>query len=470
MESAAKVGGLVILFLVMIVGVLSVLQASVFKPKRDTYYISFRNAGGINAGSPVLMSGVQVGTVEKIELKSPTRALVSIAVDHAQSIPIGSKALLPTSFVSIGDKQLMIEPPATIGESYRPNNFENPIPGALQGPLDGILPDSQGAMTELTKTMAAFRKLMEDQQLKSSLVGVMDSGKQTSEKFGNLAGHFDSLLTKNESNIDAMVRSMSVSLNNLQVLSEKVKDLAANGELEGKTKKLLDNLNEAVVQGNGMVKDLRAYTGDPKTKEQIDKTVSNFATMSDSGTRIAADAEKMAKNGVEISGKTADLMDKANKLADKVGVLIDEFTETVQKFKGGGKKILPDIGVEATLTRQSDPNHYRTDIDLLIPAGQETVRFGLYDAFESNKIDLELERKISDVLGLRYGIYASKPAIGVDFSLAPRLWLRSDVFGLNSTQFDVRLRYDFGSGVNGWLGVERIFERNSPSFGIGIKR
>jgi hypothetical protein len=47
---------------------------------------------------------------------------------------------------------------------------------------------------------------------------------------------------------------------------------------------------------------------------------------------------------------------------------------------------------------------------------------------------------------------------------------RVDLFGLNKTQLDMRARYNFGGGVHGWLGVDRVFDRNTPSIGIGFGR
>jgi hypothetical protein len=44
------------------------------------------------------------------------------------------------------------------------------------------------------------------------------------------------------------------------------------------------------------------------------------------------------------------------------------------------------------------------------------------------------------------------------------------LFGLNNTRLDASFRYDFGRGITGWVGLERIFDRNAAMFGIGLKR
>jgi hypothetical protein len=41
---------------------------------------------------------------------------------------------------------------------------------------------------------------------------------------------------------------------------------------------------------------------------------------------------------------------------------------------------------------------------------------------------------------------------------------------LNDPRFDLRFRYDFGGGLIGWFGMDRVFKDNAPFIGIGIKR
>lgn len=133
MQSAGKVGALVILFGVLLVGVYAVLQKSFFAREMDTYFAVFADAGGLTTGSPVFLSGVQVGSVEKIELVRPGQARVVLAIDKGRPIPEGSQAVLPTSFISIGDKQLLIVPPETVTNLMTPGDT---MPGSLQKPLD----------------------------------------------------------------------------------------------------------------------------------------------------------------------------------------------------------------------------------------------------------------------------------------------------------------------------------------------
>jgi len=68
MQSATRVGFLVVVFVGLLVGAYAVLQRSFFAPKTKTYYAEFADAGGVTTGARVLMAGVEIGTVAGVEL------------------------------------------------------------------------------------------------------------------------------------------------------------------------------------------------------------------------------------------------------------------------------------------------------------------------------------------------------------------------------------------------------------------
>ncbi|MBS1707117.1 MAG: MCE family protein [Armatimonadetes bacterium] len=479
MRAAWQVGLFVVVFVGLVVGGFAVLRKGFLAEKTDTYFAKFADAGGLASGAPVLLSGVQVGRVESVSLDIDNQALVKLSVRQGQKLSRSLVATLPTSFVSIGDKQVLLRRQGTADGFFAPGNEHDPMPGLLLGPLDGVVPDSKETVKELNKTLVAFQNLLGDEKLKGSLTGLMDQSKETAAKFGQLAGNLNGLITQNQTKFGAMLTSMSASMENLQAVSTKIKQISTDGDLETKMKSLMANLAEASSTGKQMVADLQAFTGDPEIKANMKATLANFKQMSDSGTRIAAEAETMAKNGAKISGsgveigeKTSALLDKANKLAGDIDGLVQKFKETVDKIKlpGNGKPLIPPIGFEAGISRETDPNHVRVDANASISIGKDAIKLGLWDAFESNKINFQYQKTLNPRMDLRYGVHASKPGLGVDYAFAPNAWLQTDVFGLNDTRMDLRLKYGFGTGFLGWIGVDRLFERNAPTIGFGIKK
>jgi phospholipid/cholesterol/gamma-HCH transport system substrate-binding protein len=192
--------------------------------------------------------------------------------------------------------------------------------------------------------------------------------------------------------------------------------------------------------------------------------------MSESGVRVAESAEAMAENGVVVSDEAVKLSRKANELAAKVEELIETFKQTLERFTSPAGALTSGVEFSADLVRESDPGRFRTDINVSVPVGRERLTLGLYDAAESNKLNAQFVRSLQKGLDLRYGVYASKPGLGVDYALAPKLNLRGDLFGLNDPQMDLRLGYGFGQGFNAWLGLERLFQRPAVALGFGVKK
>ena len=78
MQSAWKVGALVVVFAALILATYAILQRSLFAKKTQDYYVLFDNAGGLDTGARVLLAGVQIGTVSKVELISAGQARATI--------------------------------------------------------------------------------------------------------------------------------------------------------------------------------------------------------------------------------------------------------------------------------------------------------------------------------------------------------------------------------------------------------
>ncbi len=118
-----KVEFLVGLFVLLAVSALAWLTLRVGAgslPAGETYLIEsrFTNAGGLHAGSSVLLSGVTVGRVEEIRMEpSDYSAIVTLRLLSTLRLPSDSMASIKTSGL-IGDKFVSLSPGAE--EDYLP--------------------------------------------------------------------------------------------------------------------------------------------------------------------------------------------------------------------------------------------------------------------------------------------------------------------------------------------------------------
>ena len=188
---------------------------------------------------------------------------------------------------------------------------------------------------------------------------------------------------------------------------------------------------------------------------------------------MTANAKELSANLSALTAKSQDLPDKLGKVLDRAAELEERLGGLVDKVGsvvGGKPKGLPPVTTQIDLMRETDPGHWRTDLNATVPLSDGFVTFGLWDAFERNRVNLQLGRNVAPGLDYRYGVYAGRPAVGVDYRLAPRLSFRGDLWDINDPRLDTRLRYDLGGGLIGWLGADRVFHDTAFTIGIGVRR
>jgi phospholipid/cholesterol/gamma-HCH transport system substrate-binding protein len=478
MKSAAKVGVLLVVFVVLIIASFTILGRSLLAQKRKTFYVSLSDAGGINQGTRVLMAGVQVGSVEKIDLVNPHLARFTLALNEDSKVPIGSEAVIEGSVIGLGDTPL---------EIVAPDNYSGflsagaTLPGRKAGPLDSILPNGgRDVYSHINKTLASVQQLLQDRRLQNDLKHLLETAnttlaasQATLAKFNALAGHTDDLLLRNEGNITAMVQSTRGAIEQVRYTAGTLANFVREGKLQKGTTDLLDRAVHIESQASSLLAELNKTVSSPGLKKDLADTLHNVKETSDRGPAIADNAKKITDNMAVITEKAKPLPDTLNEVAKKASVLEDKISSLVDKFNGikppsaGGLK---GLSTELDEIRETSIGHWRTDVNASLPTHDGFVTFGVYDAFEANHLNLQIGHNALPSLDYRYGVYASKPGVGVDYALSSKLGLRTDLWDVNSPEFDAKLRYDFGGGVIGWAGVERIFSKASPAFGIGIRR
>lgn len=472
MQGAWKVGLLVVLFAAMIVGAYAVLQQSLFTKPTQKYIGEFPDAGGVAVGTRILLAGVRVGQVSSVELASTRLARVGLEIDEGVRLPRGSAVQLPSSLIGLGENPLIIIP----GPNDRDILPEGSVlPGTKASALDNFFPEARDTVKELNLTLASVRRLLDDENMKGGIEKLMATSDQTiaefgnlAKKFGGIAGKVDGLIAENQVLLRHALTDARLAVGDIRRSTALVSEMLADDRWKDQAVLLLENLNSTSLKAEKLVVSLDNFVNDPELREPLAKTVQNTEKITETGTRIAANAETMTENGVTITEKAIDLADKANEIADEAKKALEKFTGIMGKTPSPG--LFSQIQANMDLMRETRPNRYRMDLSASMPFRDTRIHLGLFDAFETNKITAQLGKQFAPGASYRYGIYASKPGIGVDYQLAPRLFLRGDLFDINNPRGDIRARIDFGSGFYGWVGVNHIFNRNSPMIGIGIQR
>jgi len=465
MQNATKVGLLVVLFGVLLVAAFAVLGRTVFAPKTSRYYAELDDAAGLNEGARVLMAGVRVGKVARIELVGPRRARLALEIDEGVRIPKGSRVELPQSLLGFGDNPVMVVPPPGETEPASPGEV---FSGRVVSPLQALLPDSGETLRELNATLRAARGLLSDQRLLARFQELLDTSNRTVEKFGAVASGVAAVVSDNRATVARALKDAAQAIADVRKGIRMATDLLADPKYRSQAEAILASLASTGQKAESLVDSLNQLVNDPQLRQPMAGAAADLKTMTESGTRIAANTEKITANGVTVSEKAVVLADKAIELADEAKGVLTKLQGFFEKVPSGGS--LKNLRTRMDVVAELDPGRWRTDFEASLPVRDFTLHAGLFDAFETNKLTAQIGRPLGRAGEYRYGVYAGKPGFGVDFSLAPRLGIRTDLFGLNDPRVDFRARFDLGGDWVGWLGVNRAFDGNVPMVGIGIRR
>jgi phospholipid/cholesterol/gamma-HCH transport system substrate-binding protein len=474
MHSASKVGLLVIIFVALVIGAFMIIQHRVFRPAMHTYFAEFADAGGLTTGTAVTMAGVQIGSVTKVELQDPRSALITMEIRPEIEIPAGSRAMIGASLLGFGERPLQIVPPAQIAGRLEPGST---MAGFKASPLDSFFPEGESTLRELNATLASLRNILDDEQLVASTRELIETGSRTLEQFGQLANRAqilaartEGIMARAEPSLQAAMANASRAMQDIRAASLEARKLLADPALREEAMGIIESLNRTAVRAEELMASITQFVADPQLQQNAKNIAANTEQMTDSGTRIAANAEVIAQNSVVVSEKAVEFADRAIAIADEARATL----ERVQGFFGrlpsqGGIKPI-ELGMD--LMRNMDAGRWRTDLSLAagVPGFDSTIHLGLYDAFETNRINVQVARPLGGGSQYRYGIYASKPGVGVDYEIAPRLMLRGDFFDLNDPRLDVRLRYNITDSVIGWIGIDSALRSNSAVIGVGVRR
>lgn len=472
MQAATKVGVLVVAFVALLFGAYSVLGRALFAKPHATYYATFADASGIAEGSQVLMAGLQIGKVAETKLVSPSQARLTFELDPDIKIPANSEAVIPGSLLTLTQGTIFISPPIKQTGTYLADGAT--LPGRRASALEGAVPGAGDAVAELTKTIKATRELIQDQGMRKDVKTLLETSNTTLKQFGELSAQTQGLIAQNRVLINQALVSATKAMKDIQEGTQILVSTMKNGHLEEKTSQMLDHLNQTSVKVEHLVTSLDNLVTSNDTQGNIKSTIGNAAKISedtakisDSGTRIAASAEVIAKNGEQVSASAVEIAKKANDLADEAKSTLAD----IRGFFGKGKGGTPlNFTGEMDVLRQDDPEYWRTDVLFSTKFKDTGYHIGMFDAFGSNKLIVQLGQDAGKGLYYRYGIYAAKPGVGVDYRLNDRLSLRGDLFDLNDPRLDLKFRVGLGKGVYGWIGEDRILQHGHPTVGIGIQK
>ncbi|HSB55243.1 MAG TPA: MlaD family protein [Gemmatimonadales bacterium] len=159
----AIVGALVIIAVAIFVGGTMWLSGRSLG-RRHLVKAGFRSAAGLKRASPVTVSGVTVGRVEKIELAQPGKVIVSMSLRPDIKPKKDAKAYI-ASVTFVGDYVIQFEP----GDSAAPFPADSVVPGLMRSDIGGRAAALSDRAESLMVGLKYFANEQTAQDLRASL-------------------------------------------------------------------------------------------------------------------------------------------------------------------------------------------------------------------------------------------------------------------------------------------------------------
>jgi len=332
MSRQLAVGVTVLIALVILaISILAIGNASRMFTAKAHYRTEFTDVLGLRAGSPVYLSGVQVGGVEEIELPvdpQATKIPVLIAIDRkvAPRIRAGTTATLTFLQLLSGDKLIILDP------------------GSADLPLleeGGLIPPTEGASLFEAGTSAAANLA----EITTKLNAILDPIQRSVEEKKGLVGRLvadDDFGKEGLDNLNGSLKELRTLINNLnagrgvagRLLADQEYATVVTGALVSSLRRI-DTLLSRIEAGEGGLGALAqpGGRGEALVTELHDAVADLHAmtTAISSGKGLAhvliydeAFANEMKSNMLKSSASLASILEKIDRGEGTAGALLND--------------------------------------------------------------------------------------------------------------------------------------------------
>ncbi len=401
-ESAFWSGVLILAGLVVLIGGAIYLRSFLRWQTGHWFIVEFNKAMGLEAGSDVLLQGMRVGTVEKVELSPPNIVRVFVRLEKdvpvyyppASEITIRFGTLIGQPYVDIVNRRVgkVIER----GDKVRgvdPVSWEELVPQAreLASSLNSIIGDPQfqrnlrTTIADLAAAASSLRTILASVPI-SEVRQISTNIRQVSERLSTLAS--DKRLDSTLSNIETATRQLAEILSDPRLKSglaktiqeaeqtlRSVRKLIADEETQRNLKALAANLKESsealkkllsdegaggelkkvLAEAKETVSAVREVLDDPEVKIALKTTARNLAELTGRGHDVLTELEASLKRLRQLVEGTQDDLEKMTEHLKGITQDLDETLDAIKWLmtEGGLKENLKQVGENLKATSEN---------------------------------------------------------------------------------------------------------------------
>ena len=352
--------------------------------RKNHYYVEFVNVAGLKPGSPVQLNGVDVGTVDSVELpdnykRDKIRVWLRIESRYADRIRAPRKPEAPKSDAEpslariktlglLGDKYVDITSGSPV---YPVVPNEGEIPSAQPTNVDALFASGEDTMNNIVEISSSLKKILSRMERGEGLLGAL-----TSDSPGGVRLK-ESLLGTSES-LERIADQIEQSQGPLGRL---VNDQAMGDKLASS----IDRFEALMVKAEAGEGLLPGLLNDAETKVRFNETLASL-------NQAASDIRKLTAS---FEGSDALLPKLLND--DEYGRAVSEqLRQTVERLNEISRKISEGDGTAARLI--NDPQVYEAVDDILVGVNESRIlrwlirnrqKKGIKERYEETKEEMK---------------------------------------------------------------------------------
>lgn len=293
----ARIGLLVSIAIIIFFAGFYFLKGSNLLSGEKEYLAYFDDVQGLQASSPVLIKGMQVGRVSGIHLDENGKVKVTLSVNKKMNVPKASVAkLIATDLLGSKAIRLELSNSAQMAEDEEvlPTAIEGGVIDAVSSEITPLLQDLQHAVGTLDTLLNGVNAVLDAKakaNLQSSIANlnlITGNFKELSGKLNNESSHLTSIirnadditgnLAKNNQRIENILRytelttqqlskakieetltEFKTAANQLQAVVSKINNNEGSLGLLVNDKQLYNNLKETINTANSLLADVEAH-------------------------------------------------------------------------------------------------------------------------------------------------------------------------------------------------------------------
>ena len=248
-----KTAVLVLLGILMFIIGFSYLKGNHVFISDRTFYAIYDDVEGISKGTPVTISGFNVGSIQNIEFFNDSeKLLVKFRVENKINFSKNSIAQIYETGLIGGKALAVITKPGIVAKSG--DTLSSAIaPGLTELVNDKLSPlqeKIESTFVSADSLLIAINNII-DNQTQSNIKNIFDNLSETVENVKFSTSKFEDLLAENENKISNIINRIDITSSNLSNFSNSFADLEKTIENFSKTSDNLNLILSEISSGNG---------------------------------------------------------------------------------------------------------------------------------------------------------------------------------------------------------------------------